>query len=160
MRKLLILAALFLTSIAAFAQDAVERNREWAKVSSFLEDLEKHKGDYIGKPAKVLYDKLRASVFNIGDVGLMETSMPSHPKNKSFLTGLYLYDVRSDASLKERKSFIIDVSLNCHVDSDEFWGKLPEGNAWMEHAILQTMNYIVTDISCSWFDMGVTIRPE
>ncbi len=30
----------------------------------------------------------------------------------------------------------------------------------MEHAILQTMNYIVTDISCSWFDMGVTIRPE
>ena len=156
----MILAALFLTSIAAFAQDAVERNREWAKVSLFLEDLEKHKADYIGKPAKVLYDKLRASVFRIRDVGLMETSMPSHPKNKSFLTGLYLYDVRSDASLKERKSFIIDVSLNCHVDSDEFWGKLPEGNAWMEHAILQTMNYIVTDISCSWFDMGVTIRPE
>jgi hypothetical protein len=160
MRKLLILAALFLTSIAAFAQDAKERNREWAKLSLFLEDLEKHKGDYIGKPAKVLYDKLRASVFRIRDVGLMETSMPSHPKNKSFLTGLYLYDVRSDASLKERRSFIIDVSLNCHVDSDEFWGKLPDGNAWMEHAILQTMNYIVTDISCSWFDMGVTIRPE
>lgn len=156
----MILAALFLTSIAAFAQGAAERNPEWAKLSLFLEDLEKHKGDYIGKPAKVLYDKLRASVFKIGDVGLMETSMPSHPKNKSFLTGLYLYDVRSDASLKERKSFIIDVSLNCHVDSDEFWGKLPEGNAWMEHAILQTMNYIVTDISCSWFDMGVTIRPE
>ena len=160
MRKLLILAALFLTSIAAFAQDAVERNREWAKVSLFLEDLEKHKADYIGKPAKVLYDTLRASVFRIRDVGLMETSMPSHPQNKSFLTGLYLYDVRSDVSLKERKSFIIDVSLNCHIDSDEFWGKLPEGNAWMEHAILQTMNYIVTDISCSWFDMGVTIRPE
>ena len=160
MRKLLILAALFLTSIAAFAQDAKERNREWAKVSLFLGDLEKHKGDYIGKPAKVLYDKLRASVFKLRDVGLMETSMPSHPKNKSFLTGLYLYDVRSDASLKERKSFIIDVSLYCHVDSDEFWGKLPEGNAWMEHAILQTMNYIVTDINCSWFDMGVTIRPE
>lgn len=160
MRKLLILAALFLTSIAAFAQDAKERNREWAKLSLFLEDLEKHKGDYIGKPAKVLYDRLRASVFRIRDVGLMETSMPSHPKNKSFLTGLYLYDVRSDASLKERRSFIIDVSLNCHVDSDEFWGKLPDGNAWMEHAILQTMNYIVTDISCSWFDMGVTIRPE
>lgn len=156
----MILAALFLTSIAAFAQDAKERNREWAKLSLFLEDLEKHKGDYIGKPAKVLYDKLRASVFRIRDVGLMETSMPSHPKNKSFLTGLYLYDVRSDASLKERRSFIIDVSLNCHVDSDEFWGKLPDGNAWMEHAILQTMNYIVTDISCSWFDMGVTIRPE
>lgn len=156
----MILAALFLTSIAAFAQGAAERNPEWAKVSLFLEDLEKHKGDYIGKPAKVLYDTLRASVFRIRDVGLMETSMPSHPKNKSFLTGLYLYDVRSDASLKERKSFIIDVSLNCHVDSDEFWGKLPEGNAWMEHAILQTMNYIVTDISCSWFDMGVTIRPE
>ena len=160
MRKLLILAALFLTSIAAFAQGAAERNPEWAKLSLFLEDLEKHKGDYIGKPAKVLYDTLRASVFRIRDVGLMETSMPSHPKNKSFLTGLYLYDVRSDASLKERKSFIIDVSLNCHVDSDEFWGKLPEGNAWMEHAILQTMNYIVTDISCSWFDMGVTIRSE
>ena len=160
MRKLLILAALFLTSIAAFAQGAEERNPEWAKLSLFLEDLEKHKGDYIGKPAKVLYDTLRASVFRIRDVGLMETNMPSHPKNKSFLTGLYLYDVRSDASLKERKSFIIDVSLNCHVDSDEFWGKLPEGNAWMEHAILQTMNYIVTDISCSWFDMGVTIRPE
>ena len=156
----MILAALFLTSIAAFAQDAKERNREWAKLSLFLEDLEKHKGDYIGKPAKVLYDKLRASVFKIRDVGLMETSMPSHPKNKSFLTGLYLYDVRSDASLKERKSFIIDVSLNCQLDSDEFWGKLPDGNAWMEHAILQTMNYIVTDISCSWFDMGVTIRPE
>ena len=156
----MILAALFLTSIAAFAQGAEERNREWAKVSLFLEDLEKHKGDYIGKPAKVLYDTLRASVFRIRDVGLMETSMPSHPKNKSFLTGLYLYDVRSDASLKERKSFIIDVSLNCQLDSDEFWGKLPEGNAWMEHAILQTMNYIVTDISCSWFDMGVTIRPE
>lgn len=156
----MILAALFLTSIAAFAQDAKERNHEWAKVSLFLEDLEKHKGDYIGKPAKVLYDKLRASVFKIRDVGLMETSMPSHPQNKSFLTGLYLYDVRSDASLKERKSFIIDVSLNCHVDSDEFWGKLPDGNAWMEHAILQTMNYIVMDISCSWFDMGVTIRPE
>lgn len=156
----MILAALFLTSIAAFAQGAAERNPEWAKLSLFLEDLEKHKGDYIGKPAKVLYDTLRASVFRIRDVGLMETSMPSHPKNKSFLTGLYLYDVRSDASLKERKSFIIDVSLNCHVDSDEFWGKLPEGNAWMEHAILQTMNYIVTDISCSWFDMGVTIRPE
>ena len=160
MRKLLILAALFLTSIAAFAQGAAERNPEWAKLSLFLEDLEKHKGDYMGKPAKVLYDKIRASVFRIRDVGLMETSMPSHPKNKSFLTGLYLYDVRSDASLKERKSFIIDVSLNCHVDSDEFWGKLPEGNAWMEHAILQTMNYIVTDISCFWFDMGVTIRPE
>lgn len=160
MRKLLILAALFLTSIAAFAQGVAERNPEWAKLSLFLEDLEKHKGDYIGKPAKVLYDTLRASVFRIRDVGLMETSMPSHPKNKSFLTGLYLYDVRSDASLKERKSFIIDVSLNCHVDSDEFWGKLPEGNAWMEHAILQTMNYIVTDISCSWFDMGVTIRSE
>ena len=156
----MILAALFLTSIAAFAQGVAERNPEWAKLSLFLEDLEKHKGDYIGKPAKVLYDTLRASVFRIRDVGLMETSMPSHPKNKSFLTGLYLYDVRSDASLKERKSFIIDVSLNCHVDSDEFWGKLPEGNAWMEHAILQTMNYIVTDISCSWFDMGVTIRPE
>lgn len=156
----MILAALFLTSIAAFAQGAAERSPEWAKLSLFLEDLEKHKGDYIGKPAKVLYDKLRASVFRIRDVGLMETSIPSHPKNKSFLTGLYLYDVRSDASLKERKSFIIDVSLNCHVDSDEFWGKLPEGNAWMEHAILQTMNYIVTDISCSWFDMGVTIRPE
>ena len=156
----MILAALFLTSIAAFAQGAAERNPEWAKLSLFLEDLEKHKGDYIGKPAKVLYDKLRASVFRMKDVGLMETSMPSHPQNKSFLTGLYLYDVRSDASLKERKSFIIDVSLNCHVDSDEFWGKLPEGNAWMEHAILQTMNYIVTDISCSWFDMGVTIRPE
>ena len=156
----MILAALFLTSIAAFAQGAEERNPEWAKLSLFLEDLEKHQGDYIGKPAKVLYDTLRASVFRIRDVGLMETSMPSHPKNKSFLTGLYLYDVRSDASLKERKSFIIDVSLNCHVDSDEFWGKLPEGNAWMEHAILQTMNYIVTDISCSWFDMGVTIRPE
>ena len=156
----MILAALFLTSIAAFAQGAAERNPEWAKLSLFLEDLEKHKGDYIGKPAKVLYDTLRASVFRIRDVGLMETSMPSHPKNKSFLTGLYLYDVRSDASLKERKSFIIDVSLNCHVDSDEFWGKLPEGNAWMEHAILQTMNYIVMDISCSWFDMGVTIRPE
>ena len=160
MRKLLILAALFLTSIAAFAQGAAERNPEWAKLSLFLEDLEKHKGDYIGKPAKVLYDKLRASVFRMKDVGLMETSMPSHPQNKSFLTGLYLYDVRSDASLKERKSFIIDVSLNCHVDSDEFWGKLPEGNAWMEHAILQTMNYIVTDIRCSCFDMGVTIRPE
>ncbi len=160
MRKLLILAALFLTSIAAFAQGAAERNPEWAKVSLFLEDLEKHKGDYIGKPAKVLYDTLRASVFRIRDVGLMETSMPSHPKNKSFLTGLYLYDVRSDASLKERKSFIIDVSLNCHVDSDEFWGKLPEGNAWMEHAILQTMNYIVTDISYSWFDMSNTIKPE
>ena len=160
MRKLLILAALFLTSIAAFAQGAAERNPEWAKLILFLEDLEKHKGDYIGKPAKVLYDKLRASVFRIRDVGLMETSMPSHPKNKSFLTGLYLYDVRSDASLKERKSFIIDVSLNCQLDSDEFWGKLPEGNAWMEHAILQTMNYIVTDISCSWFDMGVTIKPE
>lgn len=156
----MILAALFLTSIAAFAQGAAERNPEWAKLSLFLEDLEKHKGDYIGKPAKVLYDKLRASVFRIRDVGLMETSIPSHPKNKSFLTGLYLYDVRSDASLKERKSFIIDVSLNCQLDSDEFWGKLPEGNAWMEHAILQTMNYIVTDISCSWFDMGVTIKPE
>ena len=156
----MILAALFLTSIAAFAQDAVERNREWAKVSLFLEDLEKHKGDYIGKPAKVLYDTLRASVFRIKDVGLMETSMPSHPQNKSFLTGLYLYDVRSDVSLKERKSFIIDVSLNCQLDSDEFWGKLPEGNAWMEHAILQTKNYIVTNISCSLFDMGVTIKPE
>jgi len=160
MRKLLILAALFLTSIAAFAQGAAERNPEWAKVSLFLENLEKHKADYIGKPAKVLYDKLRASVFRMKDVGLMETSMPSHPQNKSFLTGLYLYDVRSDASLKERKSFIIDVSLNCHIDSDEFWGKLPDGNAWMEYAILQTKNYIVTDISCSWFDMGVTIRPE
>lgn len=156
----MILAALFLTSIAAFAQGAAERNPEWAKLSLFLEDLEKHKGDYIGKPAKVLYDKLRASVFKLRDVGLMETSMPSHPKNKSFLTGLYLYDVHSDASLKERKSFIIDVSLNCQLDRDEFWGKLPEGNAWMEHAILQTMNYIVRDISCSWFDMGVTIRPE
>lgn len=156
----MILAALFLTSIAAFAQGAAERNPEWAKLSLFLEDLEKHKADYIGKPAKVLYDKLRASVFRIRDVGLMETSMPSHPKNKSFLTGLYLYDVRSDASLKERKSFIIDVSLNCHVDSDEFWGKLPDGNAWMEHAILQTMNYIVTNISYSWFDMSNTIKPE
>lgn len=156
----MILAALFLTSIAAFAQGAEERNPEWAKLSLFLEDLEKHKGDYIGKPAKVLYDKLRASVFKIRDVGLMETSMRAHPQHKSFLTGLYLYDVRSDASLKERQSFIIDVSLNCHVDSDEFWDKLPDGNAWMEYAILQTMNYIVTNISCSWFDMSVTIKPE
>ena len=156
----MILAALFLTSIAAFAQGAAERNPEWAKLSLFLEDLEKHKGDYIGKPAKVLYDKIRASVFKIRNVGLMETSMRAHPQHKSFLTGLYLYNVRSDVFLKERQSFIIDVSLNCHVDSDEFWGKLPDGNAWMEYAILQTMNYIVTDISCSLFDMGVTIKPE
>jgi hypothetical protein len=160
MRKLLILAALFLTSIAAFAQGAEERSREWAKVSLFLEDLEKHKADYIGKPAKVLYDKLRASVFKIRNVGLMETSMRAHPQHKSFLTGLYLYNVRSDVFLKERQSFIIDVSLNCHVDSDEFWDKLPDGSVWMEYAILQTMNYIVTNISYSWFDMGVTIRPE
>ena len=90
----------------------------------------------------------------------METSMRAHPQHKSFLTGLYLYNVRSDVFLKERQSFIIDVSLNCHVDSDEFWDKLPDGSVWMEYAILQTMNYIVTNISYSWFDMGVTIRPE
>ena len=84
MRKLLILAALFLTSIAAFAQGAKERNPEWAKLSLFLEDLEKHKADYIGKPAKVLYDKIRASVFKLKDVGLMETSMRPIRKTKAF----------------------------------------------------------------------------
>ena len=69
MRKLFTLMAAMLFSITMYAQNAPtaeEQERENKAIEAFLPTLDARRSEFVGQPAKKLFDVIRGSAFKIG----------------------------------------------------------------------------------------------
>ena len=94
MRKLFTLMAAMLFSITMFAQNAPtaeEQERENKAIEAFLPTLDARRSEFVGQPAKKLFDVIRGSAFKIRNIGTEETSPWAEYKGKMWVFGLSLF---------------------------------------------------------------------
>ena len=155
MRKLFTLMAAMLFSITMFAQNAPtaeEQERENKAIEAFLPTLDARRSEFVGQPAKKLFDVIRGSAFKIRNIGTEETSPWAEYKGKMWVYGLSLYNKPAQQAMKDKEVYIIRIILDVRWDSSVFWDSIrPAGPAWMEAIVRKCLDAKVKDVSWEHF---------
>ena len=155
MRKLFTLMAAMLFSITMFAQNAPtaeEQERENKAIEAFLPTLDARRSEFVGQPAKKLFDVIRGSAFKIRNIGTEETSPWAEYKGKMWVFGLSLFNKPAQQAMKDKEVYIIHIILDVRWDSSAFWDSVrPAGPAWMEAIVRKCLDAKVKEVSWKHF---------
>ena len=155
MRKLFTLMAAMLFSITMYAQNAPtaeEQERENKAIEAFLPTLDARRSEFIGQPAKKLFDVIRGSAFKIRNIGTEETSPWAEYKGKMWVFGLSLFNKPAQQAMKDKEVYIIRIILDVRWDSSAFWDSVrPAGPAWMEAIVRKCLDAKVKEVSWKHF---------
>ena len=155
MRKLFTLMAAMLFSITMYAQNAPtaeEQERENKAIEAFLPTLDARRSEFVGQPAKKLFDVIRGSAFKIRNIGTEKTSPWVEYKGKTWIYGLSLFNKPAQQAMKDKEVYIIRIILDARWESSAFWDSIrPAGAAWMEAFIQKCLDAKVKDVSWEHF---------
>ena len=155
MKKLFTLMAAMLFSITMFAQNAPtaeEQERENKAIEAFLPTLDARRSEFVGQPAKKLFDVIRGSAFKIRNVSPKETSPWAEYKGKMWVYGLSLFNKPAQQAMKDKEVYRISIILDIRWESSAFWDSIrPAGAAWMEAFIQKCLDAKVKDVSWEHF---------
>ncbi len=155
MRKLFTLMAAMLFCIAMYAQNAPtaeEQERENKAIEAFLPTLDARRSEFVGQPAKKLFDVIRGSAFKIRNLGAERTSPWAEYKGKTWIYGLSLFNKPAQQAMKDKEVYIIRIILDARWESSAFWDSIrPAGAAWMEAFIQKCLDAKVKDVSWEHF---------
>ena len=155
MRKLFTLMAVMLFSITMYAQNAPtaeEQERENKAIEAFLPTLDARRREFVGQPAKKLFDVIRGSAFKIRNLGAERTSPWAEYKGKTWIYGLSLFNKPAQQAMKDKEVYIIRIILDARWESSAFWDSIrPAGAAWMEAFIQKCLDAKVKDVSWEHF---------
>ena len=155
MRKLFTLMAAMLFSISMYAQNAPtaeEQERENKAIEAFLPTLDARRSEFVGQPAKKLFDVIRGSAFKIRNLGTEETSPWAEYKGKMWVYGLSLFNKPAQQAMKDKEVYIIRIILDVRWESSAFWDSIrPAGAAWMEACIQKCLDAKVKEVSWKHF---------
>ena len=155
MRKLFTLMAAMLFSIAMYAQNAPtaeEQERENKAIEAFLPTLDARRSEFIGQPAKKLFDVIRGSAFKIRNVSPKETSPWAEYKGKMWVYGLSLFNKPAQQAMKDKEVYRISIILDIRWESSAFWDSIsPAGPAWMEAVMQKCLDAKVKEVSWEHF---------
>ena len=155
MRKLFTLMAAMLFSITMFAQNAPtaeEQERENKAIEAFLPTLDARRSEFVGQPAKKLFDVIRGSAFKIRNIGTEKTSPWVEYKGKTWVYGLSLFNKPVQQAMKDKEVYIIRIILDVRWDSSAFWDSVrPAGPAWMEAIVRKCLDAKVKEVSWKHF---------
>ena len=155
MRKLFTLMAAMLFSITMFAQNAPtaeEQERENKAIEAFLPTLDARRSEFVGQPAKKLFDVIRGSAFKIRNLGAERTSPWAEYKGKTWIYGLSLFNKPAQQAMKDKEVYIIRIILDARWESSAFWDSIrPAGAAWMEAFIKKCLDAKVKEVSWEHF---------
>ncbi len=155
MRKLFTLMAAMLFSITMFAQNAPtaeEQERENKAIEAFLPTLDARRSEFVGQPAKKLFDVIRGSAFKIRNIGPEETSPWVEYKGKTWIYGLSLFNKPVQQAMKDKEVYIIRIILDVRWESSAFWDSVSSaGTAWMEAIVRKCLDVKVKDVSWEHF---------
>ena len=155
MRKLFTLMAVMLFSITMYAQNAPtaeEQERENKAIEAFLPTLDARRSEFVGQPAKKLFDVIRGSAFKIRNLGAERTSPWAEYKGKMWVFGLSLFNKPAQQAMKDKEVYIIHIILDVRWDSSAFWDSVrPAGPAWMEAIVRKCLDAKVKEVSWKHF---------
>ena len=155
MKKLFTLMAAMLFSITMFAQNAPtaeEQERENKAIEAFLPTLDARRSEFIGQPAKKLFDVIRGSAFKIRNIGTEETSPWAEYKGKMWVYGLSLFNKPAQQAMKDKEVYRISIILDIRWESSAFWDSIsPAGPAWMEAVMQKCLDAKVKEVSWEHF---------
>ena len=155
MKRLFILMMLLCFGITMYAQNTqtdAERERENKMLEAFLPTLDARRSEFVGQPAKKLFDVIRGSAFKIRNIGTEETSPWAEYKGKMWVYGLSLFNKPAQQAMKDKEVYIIRIILDVRWDSSDFWDSVsPAGPAWMEAIVRKCLDVKVLDVSWEHF---------
>ena len=155
MKRLFLLMMLLCFGITMYAQNTqtdAERERENKMLEAFLPILDARRSEFVGQPAKKLFDVIRGSAFKIRNIGTEETSPLAEYKGKMWVYGLSLFNKPAQQAMKDKEVYIIRIILDVRWDSSAFWDSVrPAGPAWMEAIIRKCLDAKVKDVSWEHF---------
>ena len=155
MKRLFILMMLLCFGITMYAQNTqtdAERERENKMLEAFLPTLDARRSEFVGQPAKKLFDVIRGSAFKIRNIGTEETSPWAEYKGKMWVYGLSLFNKPAQQAMKDKEVYIIRIILDVRWDSSAFWDSVrPAGPAWMEAIVRKCLDVKVLDVSWEHF---------
>ena len=144
-----------LFSITMFAQNAPtaeEQERENKAIEAFLPTLDARRSEFVGQPAKKLFDVIRGSAFKIRNIGTEKTSPWAEYKGKTWVYGLSLFNKPVQQAMKDKEVYIIRIILDVRWDSSAFWDSVrPAGPAWMEAIVRKCLDAKVKEVSWKHF---------
>ena len=144
-----------LFSITMFAQNAPtaeEQERENKAIEAFLPTLDARRSEFVGQPAKKLFDVIRGSAFKIRNLGAERTSPWAEYKGKTWIYGLSLFNKPVQQAMKDKEVYIIRIILDVRWESSAFWDSVrPAGAAWMEAIVRKCLDVKVKDVSWKHF---------
>ena len=155
MKRLFILMMLLCFGITMYAQNTqtdAERERENKMLEAFLPTLDARRSEFVGQPAKKLFDVIRGSAFKIRNIGTEETSPWAEYKGKMWVYGLSLFNKPAQQAMKDKEVYIIRIILDVRWESSAFWDSIrPAGPAWREAFIRKCLDAKVLDVSWEHF---------
>ena len=144
-----------LFSITMFAQNAPtaeEQERENKAIEAFLPTLDARRSEFVGQPAKKLFDVIRGSAFKIRNIGTEKTSPWVEYKGKTWVYGLSLFNKPVQQAMKDKEVYIIRIILDVRWESSAFWDSVSSaGTAWMEAIVRKCLDAKVKDVSWEHF---------
>ena len=155
MKRLFILMMLLCFGITMYAQNTqtdAERERENKMLEAFLPTLDARRSEFVGQPAKKLFDVIRGSAFKIRNIGPEETSPWAEYKGKTYVYGLSLFNKPVQQAMKDKEVYIIRIILDVRWESSAFWDSVSQaGPAWMEAIVRKCLDVKVLDVSWKHF---------
>ena len=155
MRELFTLMAAMLFSIAMYAQNAPtaeEQERENKAIEAFLPTLDARRSEFVGQPAKKLFDVIRGSAFKIRNVSPKETSPWAEYKGNMWVYGLSLFNKPAQQAMKDKEVYRISIILDVRWESSAFWDSVSSaGTAWMEAIVRKCLDAKVKEVSWEHF---------
>ena len=155
MKRLFLLVMLLCFGITMYAQNTqtdAERERENKMLEAFLPILDARRSEFVGQPAKKLFDVIRGSAFKIRNIGTESTSPWAEYKGKTYVYGLSLFNKPVQQAMKDKEVYIIRIILDVRWESSAFWDSVrPAGAAWMEAIVRKCLDVKVKDVSWKHF---------
>lgn len=155
MKKLFITLVSLLLSLTICAQNTqtdAERERENKMIETFLSTLDARKSEFVGQPAKIIFDVIRDSPFKIKNLGTIETSPWVEYKGKTYVYGLSLYNKPVQQTMKDGEDYAVRIILDVRWDSSSFWDEIrPAGIAWKEAVVRKCLDAKVKEVSWEHF---------
>ena len=141
-----------LTMYAQNTQTDAERERENKMIEAFLSTLDARRSEFVGQPAKKLFDVIRGSAFKIRNIGTEKTSPWVEYKGKTWVYGLSLFNKPVQQAMKDKEVYIIRIILDVRWESSAFWDSVSSaGTAWMEAIVRKCLDAKVKDVSWEHF---------
>ena len=144
-----------LFSITMYAQNAPtaeEQERENKAIEAFLPTLDARRSEFVGQPAKKLFDVIRGSAFKIRNLGAERTSPWAEYKGKTWIYGLSLFNKPAQQAMKDKEVYRISIILDIRWESSAFWDSIsPAGPAWMEAVMQKCLDAKVKEVSWEHF---------